>query len=74
MTLTIELSDDQAAALRAKAAAEGLSLEVWIQKLAEEKTTPLAEKSLLQFFRESPLVGLELTFERDKDPGREIIL
>jgi antitoxin Phd len=29
-------------------------------------------KSLVQFFRESPLVGLELDFERDKDAGRDI--
>jgi hypothetical protein len=32
--LTIELSDEQATALQAKAAAEGLSLEEWLQKLA----------------------------------------
>ncbi len=32
------------------------------------------QKSLLQFFRESPLVGLELEFERDKDTGRDITL
>lgn len=31
-------------------------------------------KSLLQFFRESPLVGLELDLERDPDPGRDIEL
>jgi hypothetical protein len=35
MTLTLQLSDDQAASLQAKAAAEGLSLEQWLQKLAE---------------------------------------
>ncbi len=35
MTLTINLSDERAAALEAKAAAEGLSLEAWIEKLAE---------------------------------------
>ena len=28
-------------------------------------------KSLVQFFRESPLVGLELVYERDKDAGRD---
>jgi antitoxin Phd len=28
-------------------------------------------KSLVQFFRQSPLVGLELDFERDKDTGRD---
>ena len=35
MTLTLQLSDEQANVLQAKAAAEGLSLEVWIGKLAE---------------------------------------
>lgn len=35
MTLTIKLSDEQATALEAKAAAEGLSVEEWIKKLAE---------------------------------------
>jgi hypothetical protein len=39
MTLTIKLSDEQATALRAKAAAEGLSLEQWLQKLAEQQST-----------------------------------
>jgi hypothetical protein len=34
VTLTIELADEQVAALKAKAAAEGLSLEGWLQKLA----------------------------------------
>ena len=37
MTLTIQLSDEQATALQTKAAAEGLSVEDWIQKLAEEE-------------------------------------
>jgi hypothetical protein len=36
MTVTIELSDEQAAALRAKAASAGLSLEEWIRGLAEK--------------------------------------
>lgn len=31
-------------------------------------------KSLWEFFRQSPLVGLELEFERDRDTGREIEL
>ena len=29
-------------------------------------------KSLVQFFRQSPLVGIELNLERDKDTGRDI--
>ncbi|MGA2589869.1 MAG: hypothetical protein ABSH32_08150 [Bryobacteraceae bacterium] len=36
----IELPDEQAAALKAKAAAEGLSLEAWLNKLAA--TEPVA--------------------------------
>jgi prevent-host-death family protein len=31
-------------------------------------------KSLVQFLRESPLVGLELDLERDRDTGRDIEL
>jgi antitoxin Phd len=31
-------------------------------------------KSLVKFFRESPLMGLELNLERDKDTGRDIEL
>ncbi len=31
-------------------------------------------KSLLQFFRQSPLVGLDLNFDRDRDEGRDIDL
>jgi prevent-host-death family protein len=31
-------------------------------------------KSLVQFFRESPLVGVELDLEREKDAGRDIEL
>lgn len=33
----IKLPDEQTEALKAKAAAEGLSLEAWLQKLAEQK-------------------------------------
>jgi antitoxin Phd len=31
-------------------------------------------KSIVQFFRESPLVGVDLDLERDKDSGRDIEL
>ena len=34
----IELSDEQAAALKAKAAAQGLTLEAWLQKPAAVET------------------------------------
>jgi hypothetical protein len=35
MTVTIQLSDEQAAALQAQASAEGLPVDVWLQRLAE---------------------------------------
>jgi hypothetical protein len=38
----IELPDEQAAALKAKAAAEGLSLEAWLDKLAGPEPAPPA--------------------------------
>lgn len=37
MSVQIELSDQQAAALRAKAAAQGLTLEDWFKKLAGQE-------------------------------------
>jgi hypothetical protein len=40
----IEIPDEQAEALKAKAAAEGLSLEAWLHKLAA--TEPSIEKPL----------------------------
>ena len=47
--------------------------------IADEEYEKLVGKShqpesLWQFFRESPLVGLELEFERNKDTGRDIEL
>lgn len=38
MTVNIQLSDEQAATLQAKAAALGLSLEEWVQNLVEQQT------------------------------------
>jgi len=31
-------------------------------------------KGIVQFFRESPLVGIDLDMERDKEPGLDIEL
>lgn len=47
--------------------------------LAEEQYERLVgkshqPKSLVQFFRASPLVGVELDLERDRDAGRDIEL
>lgn len=44
--------------------------------VAEEQYAQLVGKShqprsLVQFFRQSPLVGVDLDLERDRDPGRD---
>lgn len=36
MNLTIELSDEKAAALKAQAAAHGLTVERWVERIAEQ--------------------------------------
>jgi hypothetical protein len=36
MNLTIELSDEKAAVLRAQAAAHGLTVERWVEQIAEQ--------------------------------------
>ena len=36
VTVTIQLSDEQAAALQARAAEEGLTVDAWLQRLAEQ--------------------------------------
>ena len=39
-----------------------------------ERKLEAGKKSLLQFFRESPFVGMEMKFERSPDAGRKIEL
>ena len=41
----IEIPDEQAAALKAKAAAEGLSLEGWLKKLASDAPAGQLERA-----------------------------
>jgi len=45
--------------------------DIQYEELAGKAHQP---RSLVQFFRESPLVGVQLDFERDKDEGREVDL
>ncbi len=61
----IELTDEQAAALQARAAAEGLSLEAWLRKLAEEDDpAPLPRKhiadAIAEEMRDVPLEVMAL--------------
>jgi len=58
MTLTINLSDEQAAGLQAKAAAEGLSPEEWLQKIAERKPPESAAERPLQTAAEIILASM----------------
>src|SRR5437016_4303828 len=75
MTL-IELSDEQAAALRAKAAAQGLTLEAWLETLAA--TTPpesryrLAEL-IAQCDSNAPLSSEDRAWLDDPPVGREAL-
>ena len=45
MNVTIELPDEQAAALQARAAAQGLTLEAWLKNLADEEALSIASRS-----------------------------
>ncbi len=51
-------------------------VHAWREKYSVQPSgeQPEPSKSLADFFRESPLVGLELDLERDKDTGRDIEL
>ena len=53
----IELSDDQAAALAAKAAAQGLTLQGWLGKLAEPETPGSQRKPRKARYRLDDLVA-----------------
>jgi hypothetical protein len=50
-----------------------------VVKISVEKSAQLAAqqnqvRNIVQFFRESPLVGVRLDLKRDKDPGRQVQL
>jgi len=51
------------------------ALDEALRSIVPSKAKPEAsKKSLLQFFRESPFVGMEMKFERSPDAGRKIEL
>ena len=45
-----------------------------VEEFAQLLNRSRPRKNLVDFFRESPLFGVELDLERDKDPGRDIEL
>lgn len=78
MTITIEIKPEIEAELAAQAAAKGMDVSAYAASLLEEAAhatdSSKPTKSLVDFLRESPLVGVELNLERDKDVGRDIQL
>lgn len=78
MTITVEVKPEVEAELAAQAAARGMDVPAYAAMLLEQVAQPAEKaapkKSLVDFLRESPLVGVELNLERDKDTGRDIEL
>jgi hypothetical protein len=77
VTVKLELKPEIEAALLAQAHARGLSLEAYLDQVLQNATTakrPAGRKSLAQLFAESPLKGLDLSFDRNPDMGRPVKL
>jgi len=79
MTVIIRLSDEQATALEAKAAAEGLTVEQWVQKLAQTGTTPPPRDTrtgtdLIAALQASPYRDVDIEPERYRLPVRGVSL
>lgn len=78
MTITVDIRPEVEAELARQAALRGRPLEAYAAKLLEEAVdlpsahaVPVA-KNMVELF--APLRGLNLSFERDRDPGRDIEL
>jgi hypothetical protein len=80
MTITLDIRPETQDQLARQAAAHGMGLEVFAACLlekaahdvsAEPAQTPAA-RDMVELF--SPLRGLNLDFERDRDTGRDITL
>jgi len=77
VTVKLELKPEIEAALLAQAHARGLTLEAYLDQVLQNATTakrPAGKKSLAQLFAESPLKGLDLSFDRNPDVGRPVKL
>jgi hypothetical protein len=75
VTVKLELKPEIEAALLAQAHARGLSLEAYLDQVLQNATSdkrPAGRKSLAQLFAESPLKGLDLSFDRNPDVGRSV--
>ena len=77
MTVIIRLSDEQATALEAKAAAEGLTVEQWIQKLADTGKPSRDTRTgadLIAALQTSPYRDIDIEPERYRLPVRGVSL
>jgi hypothetical protein len=79
MTITVDITPEVQAELARQAAVQGRALEVYAASLLEEAAhVPAAAppnapaKDMVELF--APLRGLNIDFERDRDPGRDIVL
>jgi plasmid stability protein len=79
MTITVDVRPEVQAELARQAAAHGLAIEAHAASLLEEAVRlPAAAppnapaKDMVELF--APLRGLNIDFERDRDPGRDIVL
>ena len=79
MTITLDIRPEVQAELARQAAAQGCPIEAVATTLLEEAvrlpaTSPskAAAKDMVDLF--APLRGLNIDFERDRDPGRDIRL
>jgi hypothetical protein len=75
VTAKPHLKPEVEAALLAQARARGLSLAAYLNQVLENATSakrPADRKNLVQLFAESPLKGLDLSFDRNPDVGRPV--
>jgi plasmid stability protein len=79
MTITLEIRPEVQAELARQAAVQGRAVEAVAAALLEEavhvpESTPAKApaKDMVELF--APLRGLNIDFERDRDPGRDIEL
>lgn len=78
MTITVDIRPEVEAELARQAALRGSKVEAYAASLLEEAVhLPAAHpappaKNMVELF--APLRGLNLNFERDRDPGRDIEL
>jgi hypothetical protein len=78
MTITVDIKPEVEAELARQAALHGRPIEAYAATVLEEavhlpSAHPVpAAKNLVELF--APLRGLDINFDRDRDPGRDIEL